>query len=541
MAAATFTANGAGGSNTPVIVPANTTVTLALTSVTGVTLIEWSIVSGSDSTQAPPVITPLGSPLGATATFPFGDQSASGLGLSWIVQCRINGGNDTAGTPVAAYTQRMLVGKVNANAILPFCPDEDLERNAINGIYQDLNKALKTVGGVGGTQDLVTTLGFGASAGGLKITTLGLCTVGGDAANKTYVDSRTLAQILAVSPSAGSIKITNHPTPTNGTDVANKAYVDSVAGAGAAQNLNGVLSTGNSAGGLNMTSLGFLSSSAELDVRQGANTILSTLTGITYVNASGSRLALRIASNDVVAVSDDSGGNSTILAGSSLRSSFLVTVEGGANSNGRTLNLFAGVATGTNKTGGIVVLRGTAGTGSGTIGYVDVQSTTASSLMTLLDTGITVSVPLTSTAAGSFTSVTAAFFAPGASVAGVFRMSVNQAITCRGDGALAAVDLNLVVLAAGNGLAIGSSTVPVTDLNSATLTRMRVAGINCISCTASIATVATPLELSSVLIMTPVVGSSVPVPSTGKYNIYLDSSLGDKLRKKDHAGTPSDA
>lgn len=155
MASSAFTANG---SSSPVAVAAGATVTLALTSVTGVRLIEWSILGGSDSTQSTPTITPAGTPSGATATFTM-SSTVGAVGVSWIVQCRINGGVDDAGQVVSSYTTTAIVGVLNVNGYLPFAVGEKLERNSTNGIANDLNAQLG--GGAGASIGLIIAISKG--------------------------------------------------------------------------------------------------------------------------------------------------------------------------------------------------------------------------------------------------------------------------------------------------------------------------------------------------------------------------------------------
>lgn len=143
MASAAFTINGG---SSPQSAAASSTVALALTSVTGVRLIEWSIVGWSDSAQSAPTITPAGTPSGATATFSLGTESVAGLGVSYVVQCRINGGVDDAGQVVSSYTVTGIVGILNRNGYLPFAVGEKLERNATHGIANDMNAQLGNAG-----------------------------------------------------------------------------------------------------------------------------------------------------------------------------------------------------------------------------------------------------------------------------------------------------------------------------------------------------------------------------------------------------------
>lgn len=145
MTSAAFTVNGGA---TPAVVTGGSTVSLALLSTSGVGSIEWSILGGSDSTQTKPVITPAGSPPGATASFTMSSPTGT-LGVSWVVQCRINSGIDANKAPVNEYTQTALVGVLNAKSIIPFAAFESFERNPSTGIADDLNQALAETGGAG--------------------------------------------------------------------------------------------------------------------------------------------------------------------------------------------------------------------------------------------------------------------------------------------------------------------------------------------------------------------------------------------------------
>lgn len=144
MASSAFRING---SASPVVASESSTVTLTLNSVTGVRLIEWSIVGQSSSAAGNPTITRSGTPSGSTATFSLGTAPASGVGIAWIVQCRINGGKDEAGQTVAAYTSTGIVGSQNAGGFLPLVAGESLQRNSITGIYDDINQELAILGG----------------------------------------------------------------------------------------------------------------------------------------------------------------------------------------------------------------------------------------------------------------------------------------------------------------------------------------------------------------------------------------------------------
>lgn len=125
------------------------TVDLALVSTSGVRTIAWSIVGVSASGTAEPTITPAGAPSGATASFAMPSDPGGGLGRSFLVECRINGGVDSEGTTQAAYTVRGIVGAPNDAGLIPVPVGEYLERDATQGWTDIFNAALAASGGGG--------------------------------------------------------------------------------------------------------------------------------------------------------------------------------------------------------------------------------------------------------------------------------------------------------------------------------------------------------------------------------------------------------
>lgn len=398
-ASAAFSINGT--SSGAVIVTPSTTVNLAVLSVTGVRSIEWRIVAGSDPSIAAPVITPAGSPLGATATLAFTTESVAGLGLAWLIECKVNGGTPLGSNEIEEDLKKTMVfGKANSNLILPLVYGEEFERHATLGVYPDVNKALKNVGGGAGSQNLSSVLGFGASAGGVAITNLGAPSAGGDAATKTYVDGRTLAVLLAASTSAGGAKITNLGTPTNTTDAATKAYVDGLLGGGGGESLAATLAIGNTAGGLNIVGVGEFRSNAELIVKQITNDILTTSTGTTILNATSGIVAIQKAGGGIASFGQNASLN--IFSGSNSRATFYIAVDAPSNANGNHIHVRASDGVGTNRNGGIVALQGGDPTGTGDIGYVRILKTDDSELASFKDTLITLGAELTSSSNGTF-------------------------------------------------------------------------------------------------------------------------------------------
>lgn len=133
MASAAFTVNG---SATPPekAVSASSTVTLALTD-TSFRTADWSIVGNHHPSAVNPTITPGGSPLGATATFPM----PAGVGQSYIVQVVVNNGRDDEGAEQSSLTKRALVGVNAASGQLPFAAGETNERSLEYGWVVALN------------------------------------------------------------------------------------------------------------------------------------------------------------------------------------------------------------------------------------------------------------------------------------------------------------------------------------------------------------------------------------------------------------------
>ncbi len=133
MASADFLINGSACPPEKAV-SASTTVTLALTD-TAFRTVAWSIVGNHHPSAVNPTITPGGSPLGATATFPM----PSGAKQAYIVQAVVNNGRDDEGAEQAYLTKRALVGVVAASGQLPFAAGETNERSATYGWVVALN------------------------------------------------------------------------------------------------------------------------------------------------------------------------------------------------------------------------------------------------------------------------------------------------------------------------------------------------------------------------------------------------------------------
>jgi len=114
----------------------NTSVALALTSTSGISLVEWSIAGISDPDESAPTITPAGTPSGATASFTTSNTFIKAYrGLAYLIKCRVSNSDESA-------VQYAIVGIPSSTRIVPFPPGEEQARSLTHGWGVDLNKAL---------------------------------------------------------------------------------------------------------------------------------------------------------------------------------------------------------------------------------------------------------------------------------------------------------------------------------------------------------------------------------------------------------------
>jgi hypothetical protein len=154
MVSADFTVNSEAnpGAHT---VGYGSTVALALTSISGASSVEWRIESLSEPGETFPVITPSGSPSGATASFPMVANPGDGRGRSLLVRVTVRGARGTSETSSA------LIGVANSAGRIPVTPGESTERNATHGWAPELNDALN--GGLS-TSQILALAGVKAAA-----------------------------------------------------------------------------------------------------------------------------------------------------------------------------------------------------------------------------------------------------------------------------------------------------------------------------------------------------------------------------------------
>ena len=111
------------------------TIDLALTSLTGIVSVQWSIVGKSHASFSSPTITAAGSPLGATASFVFPADPGDLSGRSLLVEALVSDGRNQA-------VQRALIGVTGASGVIPVAANEQLERDASVGWLAALNQSL---------------------------------------------------------------------------------------------------------------------------------------------------------------------------------------------------------------------------------------------------------------------------------------------------------------------------------------------------------------------------------------------------------------
>lgn len=186
MASADFTVNGAT-CPPEASVAYGETVTLAALSNSFNTS-EWRIVGTDRPETAIPTIVPGGSPLGETATFVVGVDPGDGLGISYLLERKVNGGVNAAGQYDSDLVKRALIGVGNTNGLIPAAVGEKFERSATHGWTEVLNQALGAAGGGGG--------------GGF--------TVGGTPATTKYVGWSGVAPIwLTIAPDGTTLQSTS--------------------------------------------------------------------------------------------------------------------------------------------------------------------------------------------------------------------------------------------------------------------------------------------------------------------------------------------
>jgi hypothetical protein len=174
------------------------TVDLAIVSASGLDSVAFSIIGVSKSDQAIPALTEAGSPIGSTATFTMPADPSDGLGRSFLIQCFVRSGRETA----VSYG---IVGAVNGNGVLPLAAGEELARGAY-GYIDELNQALApnalitalpaaSISAAGYTVLTKTTTGTGAVNGLTLGTNQFLCRASGNVINVAVADGEIVGRV----------------------------------------------------------------------------------------------------------------------------------------------------------------------------------------------------------------------------------------------------------------------------------------------------------------------------------------------------------
>lgn len=111
-------------------------VTLALSSITGVESVQFSIVGTSGTGVSAVALTPAGTPTGSQATATMPADPGDGLGRAYLVRCLVSNQYESA----EAYG---IFGATNEAGIVPLTFGEELARHATGGWIDVINQIAK--------------------------------------------------------------------------------------------------------------------------------------------------------------------------------------------------------------------------------------------------------------------------------------------------------------------------------------------------------------------------------------------------------------
>jgi hypothetical protein len=204
---------------------ASASISATVDDLSGVDLVVWSVIGteGIDTVPGDYTLVTSG-PKGSTVTFTVGTEGTGG-----ILQCKVTGG-------VTGDTKRAKFFVPTAEGREILCFGEWLE-GGVTGYVPQLNEAIRSVGGGGGSGDItaVTTsapLAGGATSGAvaLSITAATTGAAGSmSAADKTKLDAATdaaTASTLALRDASGRLKVADGAAAG---DAVNKGQLDAVA------------------------------------------------------------------------------------------------------------------------------------------------------------------------------------------------------------------------------------------------------------------------------------------------------------------------
>lgn len=141
MVSAAFTINNL---SSPQTVTSGSTVTLRLTTVTGVSSVEWTFHGYYPDDLTVPAVARSGSPAGSTATFTAPTDS-DGYGIALGITCTINNGKIAGVVSSDCSSLGRLSIKDNTGEIPIGFPGEQLESNGSSGWGRELNRQLTAI------------------------------------------------------------------------------------------------------------------------------------------------------------------------------------------------------------------------------------------------------------------------------------------------------------------------------------------------------------------------------------------------------------
>jgi hypothetical protein len=127
---------GASSAQVAQVVAFSSTTPLAIVNTSGIDYAEWSVVGQSHADLAV-TITPGAKGLTATITFPADPGSDRGV----LLECKANGGKDSLGRVDPSLICRRVIGTTAHGSQVPYCANEEFERDAVVGWAKALNSA----------------------------------------------------------------------------------------------------------------------------------------------------------------------------------------------------------------------------------------------------------------------------------------------------------------------------------------------------------------------------------------------------------------
>jgi len=127
---------GASSAQVAQVVAFGSTTALAIVNTSGIDYAEWSVVGQSHADLAV-TITPGAKGLTATITFPADPGADRGV----LLECKSNGGKDSLGRADPNLICRRVIGTTAHGSQVPYCANEEFERDPVVGWAKALNSA----------------------------------------------------------------------------------------------------------------------------------------------------------------------------------------------------------------------------------------------------------------------------------------------------------------------------------------------------------------------------------------------------------------